>query len=63
MMSCGLHLRIIGHPARAAGLARFLDYIQRHEHVWIARRIDIAQHWRNTFPYHPGLEQIAKAGP
>ena len=27
MMSVGLHMRLIGHPARAAGLARFLDYV------------------------------------
>ena len=25
MMSVGLHMRLIGHPARSAGLARFLD--------------------------------------
>jgi allantoinase len=62
MMSCGLHMRTIGHPARAIGLARFLDYIQSHDRVWIARRIDIAQHWQKTFPYQPGMEQIAKVG-
>lgn len=62
MMSCGLHMRTIGHPARAIGLARFLDYIQSHDRVWIARRIDIAEHWRKTFPYQPGMEQIAKVG-
>ncbi|MES2710927.1 MAG: allantoinase PuuE [Pseudomonadota bacterium] len=62
MMSCGLHMRIIGHPARAAGLARFMDYIQGHDRVWITRRIDIAEHWRRTFPYAPGMEQIAKVG-
>lgn len=60
MMSCGLHLRLIGHPARAVGLARFLDYIRGHEGVWVARRIEIAEHWRRTFPYSPGMEQIAK---
>ncbi len=62
MMSCGLHMRVIGHPARAMGLARFLDYIQGHEGVWVARRIEIAEHWRKIFPYQPGLEQIAKVG-
>ncbi len=60
MMSCGLHLRTIGHPARAVGLARFLDYIQSHDRVWIPRRLEIAQHWHKTFPYQPGMEQIAR---
>jgi allantoinase len=50
MLSIGLHCRLAGRPARAASLARFLDYVQRHEDVWIARRIDIAQHWVATFP-------------
>jgi peptidoglycan/xylan/chitin deacetylase (PgdA/CDA1 family) len=45
MMSVGLHLRIIGHPGRAEGLERFLDYVIRHEDVWICRRMDIARHW------------------
>lgn len=53
MMSVGLHMRIIGHPARAAGLERLLDYVAQHRDVWIARRIDIAEHWRTTHPY-PG---------
>jgi len=45
MMSVGLHMRITGHPARAAGLARFLDHVIRHEDVWVCRRVDIARHW------------------
>ena len=27
MMSVGMHMRLIGHPARAAGLERLLDYV------------------------------------
>ena len=50
MMSVGLHGRIIGKPGRAAALARFLDHVQRHDDVWVARRIDIAQHWLATHP-------------
>jgi peptidoglycan/xylan/chitin deacetylase (PgdA/CDA1 family) len=46
MMSVGLHCRLAGRPGRAAGLARFLDYIAGHERVWVARRLDIAQHWQ-----------------
>lgn len=50
MMSVGLHCRLIGRPGRFASLQRFLDYIQRHDKVWITRRIDIARHWRKTHP-------------
>jgi allantoinase len=51
MLSIGLHCRIVGRPGRAAALARFLDYVQQHDKVWIARRIDIADHWRATHPF------------
>ena len=50
MLSVGLHCRIVGRPARAASLERFLDHVQAHDQVWIARRIDIAEHWRVTHP-------------
>ena len=45
MMSVGLHCRLSGRPGRTAALARFLDYVQGHEQVWICRRVDIARHW------------------
>lgn len=50
MLSVGLHCRLIGRPGRLAALTRFLDYIDGFEHVWVARRIDIANHWRSTHP-------------
>ena len=50
MMSVGLHCRLAGRPGRTAALARFLDYVAGHEDVWVARRIDIADHWREQFP-------------
>jgi len=50
MLSVGLHCRLVGRPGRAAALARFLDYVQHHDKVWITRRIDIADHWRATHP-------------
>lgn len=53
MMSVGLHNRLIGHPARAMALKKFLDYVMDKPDVWITRRIDIAQHWVKTHPY-PG---------
>ncbi|MGB3571888.1 MAG: allantoinase PuuE [Phormidesmis sp.] len=46
MMSVGLHCRLSGRPGRTAALAKFLDYVQSHDSVWICRRRDIAQHWR-----------------
>ncbi|HET7410476.1 MAG TPA: allantoinase PuuE [Paracoccaceae bacterium] len=56
MLNIGLHCRLAGRPGRAAALARFLDYIRSKPDVWIARRIDIARHWREHFPYAPGLQ-------
>jgi peptidoglycan/xylan/chitin deacetylase (PgdA/CDA1 family) len=50
MLSIGLHCRLVGRPARVAALERFLDHVQAHEKVWIARRIDIARHWIAHFP-------------
>ncbi|MGD9845483.1 MAG: allantoinase PuuE [Variibacter sp.] len=51
MMSVGLHLRLTGHPGRAAGLARFLDHVAKHRDVWVCRRLDIARHWYETHPH------------
>ena len=45
MMSIGLHCRLAGRPGRAAALARFIDYVQSYDQVWLTRRIDIADHW------------------
>jgi allantoinase len=49
-MSVGMHLRILGHPGRAAGLARFLDYAGALPDVWICRREDIARQWIAKIP-------------
>ncbi|MGH7106772.1 MAG: allantoinase PuuE [Acetobacteraceae bacterium] len=51
MMSVGLHCRLIGPPGRIAALERFLDHAQRHEGVWLRRRIDVARHWRQRHPF------------
>lgn len=51
MLSVGMHCRLLGRPGRFAALQRFLDYVQSHERVWICRRIDIANHWREQHPY------------
>ncbi|RDH78893.1 allantoinase PuuE [Mycolicibacterium moriokaense] len=50
MLSIGLHCRLAGRPARTRGLERFLDHVQSHESVWLARRIEIAEHWRRVHP-------------
>lgn len=50
MLSVGLHCRLVGRPGRIAALARFLEYLNSHEQVWVARRIDIAEHWQATHP-------------
>ena len=55
MLSVGLHCRIAGRPGRAAALLRFLDYVQQHEQVWIASRIDIARHWVEAHPPKGGF--------
>ena len=51
MMSVGLHCRLAGRPGRALALVRFIDHIMGFKDVWIARRVDIAQHWRARFPW------------
>jgi peptidoglycan/xylan/chitin deacetylase (PgdA/CDA1 family) len=45
MMSVGLHCRLVGRPGRAAALKRFIEYVLKHDNVWIPRRIEIAEHW------------------
>lgn len=50
MLSVGLHCRLVGRPARTAALERFLDHVQSHGGVWIARRIEIARHWKSVHP-------------
>lgn len=51
MLNIGLHCRLVGRPGRAASLQRFIDYVKSHDKVWIARRIDIAEHWKEHNPY------------
>jgi allantoinase len=51
MMSIGMHCRLLGRPGRMRALQRFLDHVQRHDRVWIARRIDIARHWKQAHPF------------
>ncbi|MGB3389653.1 MAG: allantoinase PuuE [Pseudaminobacter sp.] len=69
MMNIGLHCRLIGRPGRVAALQRFINYVKGHDKVWLARRIDIARHWREHHPYQApalrpsrmGAEEFVKA--
>ena len=49
MMSVGLHCRLVGRPGRVQSLKKFLDYILKHNDVWICKRIDIAKHWIKNY--------------
>ena len=49
MMTVGLHCRLIGKPGRINSLRRFLEYVQKHENVWICKRLDIAKHWIKNY--------------
>jgi peptidoglycan/xylan/chitin deacetylase (PgdA/CDA1 family) len=51
MLSIGLHLRICGRPARFAAVRAILAQLSALAgKVWIARRQDIAAHFRKTCP-------------
>ena len=49
MMSVGLHCRLIGRPGRIQSLKKFLDYVLKHDEVWVCKRIDIAKHWIKNY--------------
>jgi putative urate catabolism protein len=51
MMSIGMHCRLLGRPGRMRALQRFLDHVQQHSNVWVARRVDIARHWKKEHPF------------
>ena len=53
MMSVGMHCRLLGRPGRFRALQRFLDHVERHDRVWICRRVDIARHWIARHPAPP----------
>lgn len=55
MMSVGLHARISGQPGRADAVARFIENAQKHDDVWFARRVDIAERFVAQVPAPPAL--------
>jgi allantoinase len=54
MMSIGMHCRLLGRPGRIVALQKFLDHVERHDRVWVCRRIELARHWKLTHPYPAG---------
>jgi len=56
LMSIGLHDRLVGRPARAVGLIKFLEHVRGRDRVWFCSGQDIAEHWRKTHPY-PGARE------
>jgi peptidoglycan/xylan/chitin deacetylase (PgdA/CDA1 family) len=53
LMSLGVHLRIIGRPGRAAAFERFLQYAGSKPGIWVATRLQIADHFAQVQPYGP----------
>jgi peptidoglycan/xylan/chitin deacetylase (PgdA/CDA1 family) len=50
MMAINLHDRLIGRPARAVGLIKFLEYARSHDRVWFCTGRDVAEHWLRERP-------------
>ena len=51
MLNIGLHLRISGRPARFAAVKGILKHLKDlGDDIWVARRIDIARHFRKSHP-------------
>lgn len=48
MMSIGLHLRMLGRPARMWALERILEHLRQRGGAWVARRDEIARHWLDS---------------
>ncbi len=61
MLSLGMHCRLLGRPGRFRALQRFLDHLERHDRVWICRRVEIARHWREFHP-PPGGSPLGGPG-
>jgi peptidoglycan/xylan/chitin deacetylase (PgdA/CDA1 family) len=50
IMNIGIHARLMGQPNRAHALREFIEYAQGRSEVWIAHRVDIADHWLRHCP-------------
>ena len=56
MMSIGLHLHMIGRPARMKALELILQHLRARPGAWIATREQIARHWLAHAAPGPGLD-------
>ncbi len=50
MMAINLHDRLIGRPAKAVGLIKFLEHVRKHDRVWVCTGQEMAEHWHKTHP-------------
>ncbi len=50
MMAINLHDRLIGRPAKAVGLIKFLEHVRKHDRVWICTGQEMAEHWHKVHP-------------
>lgn len=55
MMSVGLHARLVGRPAKIEAMEEFIRYAKSFPKVWFARRIEIANWWRERYSDLPVL--------
>lgn len=53
-MAIAMHYRCIGKPGRFQAIKKIVEYIASKEGVWVASRTQIAEHFREKFPYHRG---------
>ncbi|KAK4687079.1 allantoinase, partial [Tremellales sp. Uapishka_1] len=51
MMTVLIHPHIVGRPNRTFWLEEFVKYITMKPGAWVARRLDIAEHWQKIHPY------------
>jgi len=61
LMCLPLHPFAIGQPHRIKYLDRLLDYVRRHDDVWIARASDIVDHYL-AYNYDADLELCTQDG-
>jgi chitin deacetylase len=59
MMSVGLHCRLVGRPAKAAGLKQFLRHAEQKGGAWFATRGEVAAHWA---AHHPPVARERPSG-
>ena len=57
MISVGLHARLVGQAGRASALAELIEWANKQEGVWFARRQDIAD-WFHTRYGHLAAEAV-----